>query len=226
MLTVALRALRAVELGLARRARRATASAPRSPRSSRPATPSALERAAAGARRASSPHRCRASTSRSPTAARSQDPVDLYRAGKEALLAANVAEAEGIELLAFEDTGSYRLLLPAMSEDPGELERFYEETVAPLVAYDEQYETELVATIEAYLDNDGNVTPTAEQLFTHRHTIRYRLERVQRALRPRHHLDRGPREARPRAQGDARARHRPARAGPAMEPGTEAGRAR
>ena len=65
-----------------------------------------------------------------------------------------------------------------MSEDPGELERFYAETVAPLSAYDEQYETELVTTIEAYLENDGNVTPTADQLFTHRHTIRYRLERV------------------------------------------------
>ncbi len=107
-----------------------------------------------------------------------QDPVDLYRAGKEALLAANVAEAEGSEVLAFEDTGSYRLLLPAMSEDPSELERFYEETVAPLSAYDEQYETELVATVEAFLDNDGNVTPTADTMFTHRHTIRYRLERV------------------------------------------------
>jgi DNA-binding PucR family transcriptional regulator len=94
------------------------------------------------------------------------------------VLAANVAEADAAELLAFEDTGSYRLLLPAMSEDPSELERFYEETVAPLAAYDEQYETELVATIEAYLDNDGNVTPTAETMFTHRHTIRYRLERV------------------------------------------------
>ena len=45
--------------------------------------------------------------------------------------------------------GAYRLLLPALSEDPAELERFYEETVAPLSAYDEQYETELVATIEA-----------------------------------------------------------------------------
>jgi DNA-binding PucR family transcriptional regulator len=65
-----------------------------------------------------------------------------------------------------------------MSEDPGELERFFDETVAPLAAYDEQYETELVATVEAYLDNDGNVTPTAETLFTHRHTVRYRLERV------------------------------------------------
>jgi sugar diacid utilization regulator len=106
------------------------------------------------------------------------DVVDLYRAGKEALLAANVAEADGLDRLAFEDTGSYRLLLPAMSEDPGELERFYGETVAPLKAYDEQYETELVATVEAYLENDGNVTPTAETMFTHRHTIRYRLERV------------------------------------------------
>jgi PucR family transcriptional regulator, purine catabolism regulatory protein len=108
----------------------------------------------------------------------SADPVDLYRGGKEAQLAANVAEADGVDLLAFEDTGAYRLLLPAMSEDPGELERFYEETVAPLAAYDEQYETELVATIEAYLEKDGNITPTAEQLFTHRHTVRYRLERV------------------------------------------------
>ncbi|MFN8214991.1 MAG: helix-turn-helix domain-containing protein [Solirubrobacterales bacterium] len=109
---------------------------------------------------------------------RCADPVDLYRAGSEARLAVNVGEAEGHPVLAFEDTGAYRLLLPAMSEDPGELERFYAETVKPLSDYDEQYETELVATVEAYLDNDGNVAATAKQLFTHRHTIRYRLERV------------------------------------------------
>ena len=88
------------------------------------------------------------------------------------------ARSEDRSPMAFEDTGAYRLLLPALSEDPAELERFFDETVAPLAAYDEQYETELVATVEAYLDNDGNVTPTAETLFTHRHTVRYRLERV------------------------------------------------
>jgi sugar diacid utilization regulator len=109
---------------------------------------------------------------------RCADPVDLYRAGSEARLAVNVGEAEGHSTLAFEDTGAYRLLLPAMSEDPGELERFYSETIEPLSNYDEQYETELVATVEAYLDNDGNVAATAKQLFTHRHTVRYRLERV------------------------------------------------
>ncbi len=110
------------------------------------------------------------------------DPVDLYRAGNEALLAANVAEAnedrDGASVLAFEATGAYRLLLPAMSEDPGELQRFYAETVEPLVAYDDQYETDLVQTLETFLESDGNVANTAQKLFTHRHTIRYRLERV------------------------------------------------
>ena len=106
------------------------------------------------------------------------DPADIHRAGAEALLAANVAEAQGTPLLAFEETGAYRILLPAMSEDPAELQRFHDETVAPLIAYDEQYDTELVRTLESFLDADGNVAKTAQKLFTHRHTIRYRLERV------------------------------------------------
>jgi sugar diacid utilization regulator len=154
-----------------------------------------------------------------------QDPVDLYRAGKEALLAVNVAEAEGRGMLDFESTGAYRLLLPAMSEQPGELERFYGETIAPLVAYDEQYETELVATVEAYLDHDGNVTPTAESLFTHRHTIRYRLERVKElsghdisSTQGREALGFGLKAM--RVLGIAPPR------GPAMEPGTVAGKVR
>jgi sugar diacid utilization regulator len=115
------------------------------------------------------------------TVARSRhaaDPVDLHRAGAEALLAANVAEARGVAELSFEETGAYRLLLPAVSEDATELQGFFDETVAPLVVYDEQYETELVRTLETYLDADGNVARTAQKLFTHRHTIRYRLERV------------------------------------------------
>jgi sugar diacid utilization regulator len=108
------------------------------------------------------------------------DPLELPRAADEALLAANVAETspDRPAALAFDETGAYRLLLSAMSEDPAELQRFYAETVEPLVAYDEQYETGLVQTVEAFLEADGNVAGTAQRLFTHRHTIRYRLERV------------------------------------------------
>ena len=109
-----------------------------------------------------------------------EDPSELPRAASEALLAANVAQGspEGATGLAFEETGAYRLLLSAMSENPDELQRFYAETVEPLVAYDEQYETDLVRTLETFLEADGNVAGTAQRLFTHRHTIYYRLERV------------------------------------------------
>jgi DNA-binding PucR family transcriptional regulator len=110
------------------------------------------------------------------------DPMDMHRAAGEALLAANVAAPTSDDpesrVLSFEDTGAYRLLLPAMSDDPAELERFYLDTIAPLVAYDEQYGTELVHTLEAFLANDGSMAATYKELFTHRHTIRYRLERV------------------------------------------------
>lgn len=108
-----------------------------------------------------------------------EDPGEFPRAAGEALLAANVAEGGSQEgVLAFEQTGAYRLLLGTMSENPSELQRFYAETVEPLVAYDEQYETDLLQTLETFLEADGNVAGTAQRLFTHRHTVYYRLERV------------------------------------------------
>ena len=110
---------------------------------------------------------------------RSDDAAGIGRAAQEALLAANVVEGdEDRQALGFEETGAYRLVLRAMTEDPEELHRFYGETVAPLAAYDSQYETNLVGTLSTFLDCDGNVGATAARLITHRHTVRYRLERI------------------------------------------------
>jgi sugar diacid utilization regulator len=152
------------------------------------------------------------------------DPGDLHRGAAEALLAANVAESDPERpLLAFDETGAYRLLLPAMSEDPAELQRFYAETVEPLVAYDEQYETELVATLETFLDADGNVAGTAARLFTHRHTIRYRLERVRELSG----LDVGSTDGREKLSLGLKAMRVlgiATRGGPAREAGAEGGR--
>lgn len=106
------------------------------------------------------------------------DPLDLPRARNEALLAANVVEGDPERAeLSYADTGTYQLLLPHM-RDPAELRRFFEETVRPLAAYDEQYETDLLGTLSTFLECDANVNATAARLFTHRHTIRYRFERV------------------------------------------------
>ena len=151
------------------------------------------------------------------------DPVDLHRAAAEAVLTANVAEARGVATLTFEETGSYRLLLTAISEDPSELHRFFDETVAPLIGYDEQYETELVRTLDTFLDEDANVARTAERLYTHRHTIRYRLERVRELTG----LDVGSTDGRERLGLGLKARRVLGMAppgGPALEAGAEAGR--
>jgi DNA-binding PucR family transcriptional regulator len=153
-----------------------------------------------------------------------EDPADLPRAASEALLAANVAQggSDGVTL-AFEQTGAYRLLLSAMSENPSELQRFYAETVEPLLAYDEQYETDLVRTLATFLEADGNVAGTAQRLFTHRHTIYYRLERVRELSG----LDVSSSDGREKLSLGLKAMRVlgiSAAGGPASEAGTEAGR--
>jgi sugar diacid utilization regulator len=153
---------------------------------------------------------------------RAEDPKDLKRAGNEAMLSANVVEGEFISELAFEATGTYQLLLPYMS-DPAELKRFYNDTVRPLVSYDEQYETDLLGTLATFLDCDANVNATAARLITHRHTIRYRFERVReltgldvQSTDGREKLSLGLKAM--RVLGIAAPR------GPATEPGAEGGR--
>ncbi|MGZ4229246.1 MAG: PucR family transcriptional regulator, partial [Solirubrobacteraceae bacterium] len=154
------------------------------------------------------------------------EPGELPRAASEALLAANVAHGsrDGVAL-AFEQTGAYRLLLSAMSENPDELQRFYSETGEPLVAYDEQYETDLLGTLSTFLECDANVNATAARLFTHRHTIRYRFERVRELTG----LDVSSTDGREKLSLGLKAMRVLGIAlpgGPATEPGAEGGRVR
>jgi hypothetical protein len=75
-------------------------------------------------------------------------------------------------------SGTYRLLFRVMASHPQEVRSFFDDTVAPLVAYDEQYATDLVGTLDAYLANNCNMNATAQAIHAHRHTVAYRLERV------------------------------------------------
>ncbi len=151
------------------------------------------------------------------------DPADLRRAGHEALLAANVVEGDPDRSeLTFEETGTYQLLLPHMS-DPAELRRFYEQTVRPIALYDEQYETDLLGTLSTFLECDANVNATAARLFTHRHTVRYRFERVRELTG----LDVSSTDGREKLSLGLKAMRVlgiAARRGPASEPGAEGGR--
>ena len=76
--------------------------------------------------------------------------------------------------LYFPDLSVYRLLLQ-LEHDP-ELMAFQEEILGPLLAYEGG--RELINTLEAYFEHNGNLTQTAEALFVHRNTLIYRMERI------------------------------------------------
>jgi len=104
-----------------------------------------------------------------------------------------------------------------------ELKRFYDETLRPLVSYDEQYETDLLGTLQTFLDCDANVNATAARLITHRHTIRYRFERVRELTG----LDVSSTDGREKLSLGLKAMRVlgiAAPRGPATEPGAEGGR--
>jgi DNA-binding PucR family transcriptional regulator len=54
----------------------------------------------------------------------------------------------------------------------------YEETIGPVDRYDEANGSQLTETLVTFLTNDESLTKTAADLFAHRHTVRYRLEKI------------------------------------------------
>jgi sugar diacid utilization regulator len=106
------------------------------------------------------------------------DSVDLPRAVQEAELVLDVLRQSDAPIAEDIGTGTYRLLFRVLASHPEEVRSFYQDTVAPIVAYDDQYATDLAGTLEAYLEQNCNMNATASAIYAHRHTVAYRLERV------------------------------------------------
>jgi sugar diacid utilization regulator len=106
------------------------------------------------------------------------DPAELGSAAQEAELVLDVLHHSDAPLGDEIASGTYKLLLRVLASHPEELRLFYEATIAPLVRYDDQYRTELVLTLQTYLETNCNMNATAAAIFAHRHTIAYRLERI------------------------------------------------
>lgn len=106
------------------------------------------------------------------------EPGDLGRALAEAELVVDVLRRGDLPVDEDIGSGAYRLLFRVFASHPDEVRSFYEDTVAPLVRYDERYGSELVPTLETFLERNCATGAAAAALFVHRHTITYRLERV------------------------------------------------
>jgi DNA-binding PucR family transcriptional regulator len=81
--------------------------------------------------------------------------------------------------LSFSDAGSYALLVAL---DPVRQEEFLKDVLGRLQAYDDLHKTNLVETLDTYLDSFGSVPRTAAALYLHHTTVRYRLGRIEEII--------------------------------------------
>jgi purine catabolism regulator len=104
-------------------------------------------------------------------------PAEAPRSLREARYALQVCRLEGWEAAGFEDLGTYRLLLTMA--DPDALRAFADSLLAPLDAYDRDHGGELQASLRAFLQHNARWEAAAGELFVHRHTLRYRMRKVE-----------------------------------------------
>lgn len=108
------------------------------------------------------------------------DLPDAYSEARQTLNIGSIMRPGEEFSLSYSDLGMKRLLY--LLFDHPELDRFYEETLVPLVSYDTEWETELIPTLKVYLEHGANLNSAAKALFIHRHTMRYRLEQIAEIL--------------------------------------------
>jgi purine catabolism regulator len=86
-------------------------------------------------------------------------------------------EWRGAPVTYFGDLGLYQLLT-TLGTNP-ESARFYRKTLGQLMTHDDNRNSELVETLEAFFACHGNISQTSSRLHIHRNTLSYRLERIE-----------------------------------------------
>lgn len=104
------------------------------------------------------------------------DLPEAYIEARQALIIGSMVHGDNDFVIGYGELGIKRLLY--LMIDHPELERFYEENLAPLESYDAEWESELVPSLRVYLEQGVNLNSAARALFIHRHTLRYRLEQI------------------------------------------------
>jgi purine catabolism regulator len=101
------------------------------------------------------------------------------RCALEAQALSGEADGDGTPhlLATYRDLGSFQLLLSLQDDDA--LRLFCDSILAPIEDGEGAYGGELMRSLEAFIECNGQWERAARQLYCHRHTLRYRIRRVE-----------------------------------------------
>ncbi len=94
-----------------------------------------------------------------------------------ALEATGFSNGASPEVASHKDLGAFTLLLSVQDDDA--LRQYTEAVLGPIEESDERYAAELLRSLEAFIERNGHWERAASDCYCHRHTLRYRIKRVE-----------------------------------------------
>lgn len=76
----------------------------------------------------------------------------------------------------YEEMGIYNLF--SELADKKVMQEFIDNTLGVIIEYDRNNNSNLMETLKAYLWNNNSLIHASEQLYTHRNTVKYRVQRI------------------------------------------------
>ena len=104
-------------------------------------------------------------------------PGETARSFREARYALQVCRVDDRRLADFASLGTYRLLLSL--QEPDALRAFADSVLSPLDRYDQEDGGDLLGSLRSFLEHNARWEAAAGALFVHRHTLRYRMRKVE-----------------------------------------------
>jgi DNA-binding PucR family transcriptional regulator len=89
----------------------------------------------------------------------------------------NGSHPEPARVATYKDLGSFQLLLSLQDDEA--LKLFCDSILGPIEASEGHYGGELMRSLEAFIEENGQWERAARRLYCHRHTLRYRIRRVE-----------------------------------------------
>jgi purine catabolism regulator len=94
-----------------------------------------------------------------------------------ALEATALDNGEAPDVASWQDLGAFTLLLSIQDDDA--LRLYCESVLGPIEEGDAEYGGELLRSLEAFIENNGQWERAAREVYCHRHTLRYRMRKVE-----------------------------------------------
>jgi purine catabolism regulator len=113
-------------------------------------------------------------------ASRPAPPEDLRHSFHEArcaLEATALGNGSVPEVASWRDLGAFTLLLSIQDDEA--LKLYCDNVLGPIVEGGEEYGGELLRSLEAFIEQNGQWEKAARQVYCHRHTLRYRMRKVE-----------------------------------------------